>query len=333
MIPAITAARLTGAARRSALPLLVLGPSLGTSATTLWGDCAARLTDAFDVLAWDLPGHGHNRSVPDEPLHDGRARARRPAGRRRRPRRARRRRWRPSTTPATRSAGASASSSCSTRPRRVRAAVLLCTGARIGTPRCGTSASPRSPRPAPRPWSPRRRSAGSAPGFLDRHPDRASALLHALQDTADLGYTRVCAALADFDVRSRLAEVERAGARRGRVCRRRRPAGAGACPGRRSPGRPLRRARRRRPPRARRGSRAGRRPAARAPAGRGAGRALGRAYDAGMRRPPGGPRRRPRRPRHRRHHRLHPRLPGAASPSTPGARSGPGPGSTGAAAP
>ncbi len=68
MIPAITAARLSGSARRSELPLLVVGPSLGTSATTLWGACAAHLTDAFDVLAWDLPGHGHNRSVPDEPF-------------------------------------------------------------------------------------------------------------------------------------------------------------------------------------------------------------------------------------------------------------------------
>ena len=53
---------------RAELPLLVLGPSLGTSARSLWGDCATHLTDAFDVLAWDLPGHGHNRSVPEEPF-------------------------------------------------------------------------------------------------------------------------------------------------------------------------------------------------------------------------------------------------------------------------
>ena len=32
------------------------------------GDCATHLTDAFDVLAWDLPGHGHNRTVPAEPF-------------------------------------------------------------------------------------------------------------------------------------------------------------------------------------------------------------------------------------------------------------------------
>lgn len=68
MIPAVTAVRLTGAAHRGELPLLVLGPPLGTSATAAWSETAARLTDAFDVVAWDLPGHGHNRSVPEDPF-------------------------------------------------------------------------------------------------------------------------------------------------------------------------------------------------------------------------------------------------------------------------
>lgn len=67
MTPAITAIRMTGAAHRAALPLLVLGPSSGTSAAELWSAAAAAgLTDHFDVLAWDLPGQGHNRSTPDE---------------------------------------------------------------------------------------------------------------------------------------------------------------------------------------------------------------------------------------------------------------------------
>ena len=66
MIPTVTAVRMSGARDREQLPLLVLGPSLGTSARTLWGDCAAGLTGAFDVLAWDLPGHGYNTTVPEE---------------------------------------------------------------------------------------------------------------------------------------------------------------------------------------------------------------------------------------------------------------------------
>ena len=38
-------------------PLLVVGPSLGTS-SVLWTQAGALLGDDFDVVAWDLPGHG-----------------------------------------------------------------------------------------------------------------------------------------------------------------------------------------------------------------------------------------------------------------------------------
>ena len=38
-------------------PLLVVGPSLGTS-TLLWSQAGALLGDDVDVVAWDLPGHG-----------------------------------------------------------------------------------------------------------------------------------------------------------------------------------------------------------------------------------------------------------------------------------
>lgn len=67
-LPTITAVRLTGARHRAELPLLVLGPSLGTSATQLWAGTSLCLTEDFDVVAWDLPGQGHNRAVPEAPL-------------------------------------------------------------------------------------------------------------------------------------------------------------------------------------------------------------------------------------------------------------------------
>src|SRR5215218_9548883 len=68
MNPVVTGVRMSGARHRAELPLLVLGPSLGTSAGALWTDCARHLAGDFDLLAWDLPGHGHNRAVPDEPF-------------------------------------------------------------------------------------------------------------------------------------------------------------------------------------------------------------------------------------------------------------------------
>ena len=43
--------------------LLLLGPSLGTSADTLWSEAAAQLSEHVRVIAWDLPGHGRGAST------------------------------------------------------------------------------------------------------------------------------------------------------------------------------------------------------------------------------------------------------------------------------
>ncbi|MDT3444545.1 hypothetical protein [Pseudofrankia sp. BMG5.37] len=54
-VPRITGGRLAG---RPHQPLLVVGPSLGTSSTALWATAAGLLGDTFHVVGWDLPGHG-----------------------------------------------------------------------------------------------------------------------------------------------------------------------------------------------------------------------------------------------------------------------------------
>ena len=133
-VPTITAVRLTGAANRAELPLLVLGPSIGTSASTLWTECAAGLTDAFDVVAWDLPGHGYNHTVPDESFTMSELAQGVLNVRRRRSSSSVTSSAAPSPTRATRWAAVSASSCCSTIPVGCPSAVLLCTGAKIGEP-------------------------------------------------------------------------------------------------------------------------------------------------------------------------------------------------------
>ena len=66
----------------------MLGPSLGTSATTLWGACAARPDRRASTWSpGTCPGHGHNRVGARGAVHDGRAGRRRAARRRRHPRR------------------------------------------------------------------------------------------------------------------------------------------------------------------------------------------------------------------------------------------------------
>jgi 3-oxoadipate enol-lactonase/4-carboxymuconolactone decarboxylase len=206
MTPGITAVRMTGAAHRDELPLLVLGPSLGTSAVALWSECARGLTDAFDVVAWDLPGHGHNRAVPDEPftvaelaagvlavVDDLLVQRGQNGG--------------DFFYAGDSVGGAVGLQLLLDQPARVTAAALLCTGARIGdeamwTGRIGqvsVSGTPVMVSASAERWF--------GPGFLDRRPEVGSALLHALQEADDDGYIQVCGALARFDVRDRLAEI------------------------------------------------------------------------------------------------------------------------------
>lgn len=205
-IPTITAVRLSGAANRAELPLLVLGPSLGTSASALWSECAAGLTEVFDVVAWDLPGHGHNHTVGEESftmaeLAQGVLRVL-----------AEILEQRDQFGGSFAYAGDSVGGAVGLQllldhPRRVTAAVLLSTGAKIGEPAMWTgriaqvsmSGTPVMVSGSAERWF--------GPGFLDRSPDIGSRLLHSLQEADDRGYMQVCEALASFDVRDRLAEI------------------------------------------------------------------------------------------------------------------------------
>ena len=202
--PAITAVQLGGGPD---LPLLVLGPSLGTSATALWSACAARLADDFHLVAWDLPGHGRNQPVPSDIAFDmaglaqgvlvlvDRVQAERGddgalfcyAG--------------------DSLGGAVGLQLLLDEPDRVRAAVLLCTGAKIGEPdgwRERAELVRRSGTPVMVEGSAQR---WFSPGFLDREPAVGATLLHSLQDADRFGYAAACEALAAFDVRDRLGEI------------------------------------------------------------------------------------------------------------------------------
>ena len=175
---------------------LVLGPSIGTSADTCWGACAALLRDDFDVVAWELPGHGTDRGpVPDGlTIEDLAARVL------------------AQVDGPFLYAGDSVGALVGLQllldaPDRVLGAVLCCTGAKIGD-----DAGWRERIAQVRASGTASLVSGSvqrwfAPGFAEREPDRVSALMHALRDTSDEGYVAVCGALAAYDVRGRLGEI------------------------------------------------------------------------------------------------------------------------------
>jgi 3-oxoadipate enol-lactonase/4-carboxymuconolactone decarboxylase len=202
MIPEVVGVHLAGG---PGLPLLICGPSLGTSVTALWSGCAARLGDAFHVVGWELPGHGRS-ARPVEPfdiaelaagvlaLADRALSDRGEAG------------------GAFGYAGVSTGGAVGLQllldaPQRVRAAVLLSTGAKIGdsaawrerAEQVRASGTPAVLEQSARRWF--------APGFVDREPSSAATLLHSLQDADRHGYALACEALAAFDVRDRLAAV------------------------------------------------------------------------------------------------------------------------------
>jgi len=198
--PRITGVELGGDA---SLPLLVVGPSLGTGAAALWGSVAARLGDAFHVIGWNLPGHDGS------PVGGPFTMAELADGVRTYVEGVRRARGddRPFAYAGDSVGGAVGLELLLDSPEAVSAAALLCTGARIGEPegwheRAATvraSGTPTMVTGSAQRWF--------APGFLERAPEVATGLLGVLQQADAEGYAQVCEALAGFDVRSRLSEI------------------------------------------------------------------------------------------------------------------------------
>jgi 3-oxoadipate enol-lactonase / 4-carboxymuconolactone decarboxylase len=190
----------------SAGPLLLLGNSIGTSGAALWSASAAFLGERFHVVAWDLPGHGENT----EPVATGFTMGELAAGVMAFADRVLTERGEPGG--ALYYAGDSLGGAVGLQvlldaPDRIIAAVLLCTGAKIGDADG---------------WRERARQVRAsgtavvvnqsvdrwfAPGFLEREPQVGSRLLDSLRAADPEAYALACEALADFDVRSRLGEI------------------------------------------------------------------------------------------------------------------------------
>jgi 3-oxoadipate enol-lactonase len=179
-------------------PLVVLGPSLGTS-TILWERVAPVLAERFRVTAWDLPGHGAappaTAPFTVAELADAVADAVTALGEA------------PLLYAGVSLGGATGLELAIRHPDLFAAAAIIASGAQLGDPAAwhdraaqvraqGTSSV----------------IAGSAarwfaPGSIDREPDLSGRLLHALQDADDESYARCCEALATFDVRDRLDSI------------------------------------------------------------------------------------------------------------------------------
>lgn len=192
-------------------PILVVGPSLGTGVAHLWQRCVDNgLAEAFEVIGWDLPGHGANRhrstafSMADlatavlEALDthlESRSDYRGGAAER------------VFAYAGDSTGGAVGLQLMLDHPGRVTSAVLMCTGPQIGTPdmwRTRATTVQGSGTAAMVTGSAER---WFAPGFLDQDPPTGAGLLSALTEVDDDGYAHTCGALAAFDVRDRLGTI------------------------------------------------------------------------------------------------------------------------------
>lgn len=207
MIPQLTTTLLTarsdGTAPDPSLPLLIVGPSLGTGVKALWGPAIESLAPHFTVVGWDLPGHGSGAPVTTgftlAELADGVLAA---------------------------SDAVAADLGASTRYYAgvsIGGAVALqlghdhagsfaglaaiCTASRIGTPE-GWEERAALVEQAGTPTM----IVGSAqrwfgPGFIEAQPVISTDLLHTLQDADRFSYAFACRALAGFDLSTSLGSI------------------------------------------------------------------------------------------------------------------------------
>ncbi|MGK3646946.1 alpha/beta fold hydrolase [Pseudarthrobacter enclensis] len=197
--PALKAALLSPQRPLGGHPLLVVGPSLGTS-SILWNRAASVLGADYDVVAWDLPGHGVSPAATEGfdvadladavvDLIDSIA---------------------PGST--FHYAGVSLGGAVGLQlgikhGERLKSLSVQNSGARIGTPEAWleraetvrTQGTPVMIQGSAERWF--------APGFMDSQPELSSRLLHALRDADRFSYAFCCEALAAFDVRAQLGSI------------------------------------------------------------------------------------------------------------------------------
>ena len=179
-------------------PLLLLGPSLGTTAATLWGGVAQRLTEHLHVVGWELPGHGRGASAEPFTIAELAAGVLALAD--------------DLDAETFHYAGDSVGGCVGLQlmldaPHRPRSTTLLCTGAVIGTPEGWYERAATIRADGVEPMLALAAQRWFAPGFMERQPGVAAALLDAFAGTHPESYAQACEALAAFDVTDRLAEV------------------------------------------------------------------------------------------------------------------------------
>lgn len=181
-------------------PLLMLGPSLGTSSAVLWEPVIPALAERYRIVAWDLPGHGASPATTApytiEELADGVVAILDELG------------VSQALYAGVSIGGATGLALGIRHPGRFSKLAILASAAKIGTPEgwIDRAAMVRAQSTSPLVIGSAQR--WFAPGVMEEHPVIAGRLLHNLQDADDESYALACEALRDFDVIDQLGRID-----------------------------------------------------------------------------------------------------------------------------
>ncbi|WP_138445108.1 alpha/beta fold hydrolase [Sinomonas susongensis] len=200
-VPQIRAVRLSPREQLGQRELVVLGPSLGTS-TVMWDAVARLIGEDYDILGWDLPGHGVSPAAAPDAAFSVAELADAVVG------------LVDSILPGTpfhyagdSVGGATGAELALRHQERLLSLAMFCSSPRFN----GAEGYAERAELVARQGTAVRLQASAeiwfAPGFLAEHPTESSRLLHALRDADRFGYAAVCRAIAEYDVRDRFGEI------------------------------------------------------------------------------------------------------------------------------
>lgn len=202
--PTVTTTLLKAA--ESPARVLLVGAGLGTGVHALWSLAAERMGEDTLVVGYDLPGHGasapHAEPFTIAELADAVVAA---------VARLRQEGAIPADVPVF-FAGVSLNGCVALQLALEHADVVsgvavVCSAAKIGEAQAWHERAELVERAGTPTMVAGSAERWFAPGFIERHPERTTALLHTLQEADRHSYARLCEALADFDVRERLSSI------------------------------------------------------------------------------------------------------------------------------
>ena len=205
LTPTLLAAPVSGGAGAPVPPVLVLGAGLGTAVGALWAEALPYL-EGFQVVGIDLPGHGRS------PAAAGPFSVAELAGAVAATVRALQQSGDLAPASPVYYAGVSLSGAVGLQlgldaPELFAGIGVICSAAKLGNPEAWlqraetvrVSGTPTMLTGSAQRWF--------APGFMEAYPQRASGLLHSLQQADRFSYAWCCEALSAFDLRSELGRL------------------------------------------------------------------------------------------------------------------------------